>query len=168
MTIQRNLIQIVVSSALVMCCLSQNASAQGSKILTIYCPGMADVKIDGSPTYTRGSVRQYAINYSQPHTLRIHMTGLVGKELKSVSREVPLNSNQLNYIARFHAIPEADKSTRASETTRETKAASSPQSQSGNVTYRLPGQPTPPILMLPEESDKLKFARHNLELKEAK
>ena len=104
MTLKRSLNQFATALVLAICCLASDVSAQSSKILTVYCPGTADVRINDSPTYTRGPVRQYVINYPAHDSLRIDMTGMVGKEMKSVSRIVALSS-QTNYIARFHPVP---------------------------------------------------------------
>jgi hypothetical protein len=85
-------------------------SSQGAtSILTVYCPGMANVTIDGNLTYTRGPVRQYALNFKTPHTITVDMTGKVGDKQKSVSRKVSLSSGKLNYIARFHPVPPEKK-----------------------------------------------------------
>jgi hypothetical protein len=67
------------------------------------------VTIDGRPTATPGTVRQYVVNYPASHTLQIEMTGTVDRLQKSVVRTVTLNEKNLNYVVRFHPIPAENK-----------------------------------------------------------
>lgn len=166
MTTIRKTARIISVSVLLTLALTLSAAAQSSqgatRLLTIYCPGMADVTIDGVTTHTRGPVRQYVLNYSPhtTHTVRIHITGKVGNELKSVSREVPLSNDKLNYVARFHPVlKEAVKPDKPDESESSKDCCKCCKEKKCKEKENCDG---------PAESEELKDARRDLENQEKK
>jgi hypothetical protein len=96
MTTLRKPARIISASLLLTLALTLSAVAQSpngaTRLLTIYCPSEATASIGGHGTATRGPVRQYVLNFpvhmNAGFDVYVDITGLVGKEQRSVSRTV--------------------------------------------------------------------------------
>jgi hypothetical protein len=71
------------------------------RVLLVHCPETATVRVNGQSTFTRGTVRQYALRYVVGTPCRVEIQERRNTEFVSTAKEFTIDSRVATYVVRF-------------------------------------------------------------------